>query len=560
MGVECMSYGIVRVQKFGAGSVKGIEIHDRREKDHSHTNKEIDFERSKDNFDLHENEGSFYKNVKERIEQLDLKRAVRKDAVVMAQALVTSDKTFFDKLTPEQTKEFFKESYEFLKERYGKENVISATVHMDERTPHMHFNFVPVTQDGRLSAKTILNRTDLIKQHDDFYKEIGRKWGLSRGEKEGYKKHLEVAEYKKQTAYKEVEVLEKRLNELEKVDKSVNLHAEKGKLTYSTKEVEAIKDQNKALKVEIHSKGREIDKLKNEVSELQKGLSKAQTDLKKTEVPLERLKDLESENKALQAYVEKRPGLQKDMTSFQNRKENAYIFGNRMVDLKNKYEQVNQDRRQSVEKTYKLDNRVRECDSSITDLKGKQERLNATQGKIEGLESELEHTTGFFKGKDRKALQEQIDRERASLKEQADKLKLEYNIEPAGIRERINLLQDKKQELGRDRQAQIEHTNKCELTKKTLVQEYKFTKALSDTQDKGFREISTRHDARANLPIEDERLFRISHKDRAGILDRMTEQFPNNVERCKANFNLQDEQQKAMPKVMDKSQEWGLER
>lgn len=555
-----MSYGIVRVQKFRAGSVKGIEIHDRREKDHSHTNKEIDFERSKDNFDLHEREGSFYKNVKERIEQLDLKKAVRKDAVVMAQVLVTSDKTFFDKLTPEQTKEFFKESYEFLKERYGKENIISATVHMDERTPHMHFNFVPVTEDGRLSAKSILNRTDLIKQHDDFYKEIGQKWGLSRGEKDGYKQHLEVAEYKKQTAYEEVKVLEKRLEELKEVDKSVNLNAEKGKLTYSTKEVEAIKEQNRALKVELLSKDREIDKLKNNASELQERLSKARSDLQKTEAPLNRSKDLTDENRALQDYIEKRPALKKELEPFERRKESAYQFADSLVKLKNDYQQVNQDRRQSVEKTYKLDNRLRECDSSITDLKGKQERINATQGKIEGLESELERTTGFFKGKERKALQDSIAKERESLQKQVERLNAEYSIRPGDIQGRISAIQEIKEDLQAKRVAQLAHTEQCEKLQDNILRQYKYTKALSDTQDRGFREITTRHDAMAQLPDQDAWTFRITHKDRAEILERMAEQNPNAVERCKENFKLQDEQQKPISKAMSQSMSIGPER
>lgn len=145
-----MSVGIVRVQKMGGGSVKGIEIHDRREKDGiSHTNKDIDWERTKQNYDLHpEQNHNFYQAVKERISELHLQRAVRKDAVVMAQVLVTSENDFFKNLSPEQTKIFFKDSYKFLADRYGKENVISATVHMDERTPHMHFNFVPSRMMG----------------------------------------------------------------------------------------------------------------------------------------------------------------------------------------------------------------------------------------------------------------------------------------------------------------------------------------------------------------------------------------------------------------------------
>lgn len=207
-----MSYGIVRVQKMGGGGVKGIEIHDRREKDGiSHTNQDIDWARSNQNYDLHpaQNE-SFTRAVKERIAELELPRAVRKDAVVLGQVLVTSDRSFFDQLMPAQTKEFFEDSYKFLADRYGKENTISATVHMDERTPHMHFNFVPVTEDGRLAAKSVLTRQSLIEQQDRFAEEVGKKYGLDRGERGGQKKHLETIDYKVATRSQEVDELSKQ--------------------------------------------------------------------------------------------------------------------------------------------------------------------------------------------------------------------------------------------------------------------------------------------------------------------------------------------------------------
>jgi len=121
---------------------------------------------------------------------------VRKDAIVMAQVLVTSDKSFFENLSEEKQKEFFQDSYDFLANRYGKENIVSAVVHMDEKTPHMHFNFIPATEDGRLSAKEILTPKTLGRQHDEFYQQVGKKYGLERGEKGGHKSHLETREYK----------------------------------------------------------------------------------------------------------------------------------------------------------------------------------------------------------------------------------------------------------------------------------------------------------------------------------------------------------------------------
>lgn len=287
-----MSYGIVRVQKFQAGSVKGIEIHDRRDKDHSHTNKEIDFEKSKSNFVLHEVEGTFRQAVKERIEKLQLQKAVRKDAVVMAQVLVTSDHEFFDKLTPDQTKAFFQQSYDFLVNRYGKGNVISATVHMDERTPHMHFNFVPVTEDGRLSAKLIFNRMDLIRQQDDFFNQVGQEWGLLRGERDGYKTHLETAELKKQTAYKDLkELTEKKIalendlkalepikDSLKGLDEFLTKKPLLGKISLSIDELDSLVNASKTGIVKSHKVSdltKEIDRLQAQIQDERKQANSA---------------------------------------------------------------------------------------------------------------------------------------------------------------------------------------------------------------------------------------------------------------------------------------------
>lgn len=249
-----MSYGVVRVQKFHAGSVKGIQIHDRREKDGiSHTNKDIDWNRTQLNYDLHtaQNE-NFNKAVKERIEQLSLKRSVRKDAVVMAQILVTSDHVFFEGLMENEQRRFFEDSYEFLKERYGESNIVSSMVHLDETTPHMHFNFVPVTADGRLSAKAVLTKQSLIEQQDLFFEKVGKKYGLQRGERGGSKTHLETAEFKKQTAINKAIEVEKRASE---------------SVLEAQKVVEGMKDTLEVIKAEYGATKAFLDAFEEDIQE-----------------------------------------------------------------------------------------------------------------------------------------------------------------------------------------------------------------------------------------------------------------------------------------------------
>lgn len=119
------------------------------------------------------------------------------------------------------------------------------------------------------------------------------------------------------------------------------------------------------------------------------GLSKLQSDLK-GKAPLERLKDLESENKALQEYLSTRPNLQQDLGGYEKRKEQAYRLGDRLVELKKGYQQITAERHKSIEKTKGLEDRIKECDKSIPDLAQRQEGLNASWERLRALEEQLE--------------------------------------------------------------------------------------------------------------------------------------------------------------------------
>lgn len=195
-----MSYAIIRIQKFKRGAVKGIELHDQRAKDVSHTNPDIDRSKSSQNYTLTGSHADYLRDVDERLGKLSGK-AIRKDAVVMCQALITSDAAFFQTLSQEQQRDFFSRSLDFLRRRYGEENILSATIHMDERTPHMHVNFTPI-RDGKLSAFNIFTRQELSKLQTDFSTQVGQRFGLQRGESRALKrKHLDVADYKRATDF-----------------------------------------------------------------------------------------------------------------------------------------------------------------------------------------------------------------------------------------------------------------------------------------------------------------------------------------------------------------------
>lgn len=197
-----MSYLVLHMDKFKKEAVRGIQSHNQRERE-SHSNPDIDYERSGHNYELHEHAAANYAEaIQTRIDDLLLVKAVRKDAVQMCGLIVSSDSSFFEKLSPEETKRFFMESKAFLTEFVGTENVISARVHMDEKTPHMHFLHVPVTPEGRLSAKTIYTRKSLKKLQTELPRHLqSRGFDLQRGveqEPGAAKKHLNTREFKQQ--------------------------------------------------------------------------------------------------------------------------------------------------------------------------------------------------------------------------------------------------------------------------------------------------------------------------------------------------------------------------
>lgn len=167
---------MAHVQKFSKSAVAGLSSHIER-KTLNHSNEDIDTDKSHLNYDLCEKEGNMNERLSDRLE--DVHCLNRADVKVMADWVLTLPQNLKE-LPEESQKQFFEQSYEFLSDRYGKENVLSAMVHNDETTPHMHFSFVPVTfdekkQHNKVSAKEVLTRQDLKTFHQDLDKHLKEK-------------------------------------------------------------------------------------------------------------------------------------------------------------------------------------------------------------------------------------------------------------------------------------------------------------------------------------------------------------------------------------------------
>ena len=213
-----MAYAILRFAKRKGGAAKAIAAHNERTKEAYASNPDIDKSRTVQNYHLIAPRWSYGQEIRHRISMAGCR--VRRDSVKFVDTLVTVSPEFAKEHDAEMA-EYFNRAFEFLKERVGEENIISAVVHMDEKTPHLHLCFVPLTKDGRLSAKEILgNKKAMIQWQDDFYACMAERWPeLERGTPavETKRKHLTPQWYKKVTA------MDAKLEKLETVLNGINV-------------------------------------------------------------------------------------------------------------------------------------------------------------------------------------------------------------------------------------------------------------------------------------------------------------------------------------------------
>ena len=175
-------YAILRFAKYKGPEIGRIEAHDERTKENYASNPDVDTSRSRLNFHLVTPQRSYRAEAERQIAEAGCR--TRKDSVRVVETLITASPEFFQGKNPKEVKAFFSLALDFIKCKQSPETIISAVVHMDEKTPHMHLSFVPITEDGRLSAKDILgNRKNLTKWQDDFWKFMVKKYSdLERGE------------------------------------------------------------------------------------------------------------------------------------------------------------------------------------------------------------------------------------------------------------------------------------------------------------------------------------------------------------------------------------------
>ena len=271
-------FAILRFAKYKGPEISNIEAHNERTKEEYASNPDIDKSRSYLNFHLLEPERKYRAGAERQIK--DAACRTRSDSVRLVEVLVTATPDFFKGKKKAEIKAYFQEALDFIREYQEPKTIISAVVHMDEKTPHMHLSFVPLTEDGRLCAKEIVgNKKKLTQWQDRFWEHMVKKYpDLERGESasETGRDHIPPRVFKEMTR------LTKQKAKLEELLSDINLFNIKGKtaeigvlLDKYIPSVEQMHTTMKKYRVAFTETASENESLKIENAQLEKSLEKA---------------------------------------------------------------------------------------------------------------------------------------------------------------------------------------------------------------------------------------------------------------------------------------------
>ena len=216
-GGYVMSYAIIRNAKYKSENLKGIYRHNER-KNTNYSNKNIDKDKSYLNYSLKSPQFTYEKEFQRIRKEYNLKGQIKTVSNIVCEYIITSDKAFFDTIGKDETKRFFETAYKFVSEYkdLGEQYILSAKVHMDEETPHMHLVFIPIvhTKDkkgnaiNKIACSEFWKAKDSYRQlQDAFYNYmVENSFDLERGNP-SEKVHLSVKDYKNITNFEESKTL-----------------------------------------------------------------------------------------------------------------------------------------------------------------------------------------------------------------------------------------------------------------------------------------------------------------------------------------------------------------
>jgi len=204
--------------------------------------------------------------IQHRIETAGIKRKITKDQVRVIRINLSGTHEDMKRIEAEgRLVEWCKDTVDYLKKEFGEKNVVSAVLHMDEKTPHIHASIVPIVtgqrrkaKEGsknkstvRLCADDIMTKTKMVKYQDN-YAEAMAKYGLIRGVKGSEARHITTGEYyrgifeKAETVKEEFGILQQQ-----KAEEQLRLTALQEETNRKTSELEEKEKQLRQIKSEV---------------------------------------------------------------------------------------------------------------------------------------------------------------------------------------------------------------------------------------------------------------------------------------------------------------------
>lgn len=257
------SYAVLHSTKGGKSS-GGLGNHIDRVEGMEHTYKHADPERKNLNINFNvfkeRQKMKLSDAINDRIKEgYNGKRKIRTDAVKFTTHVLTGSHEKMKEIfsNNEKANEWIKANFAFISREFGKENIVRFNLHMDEKTPHIHAVTVPLTEDGRLSAKEKIGNKKQMQERQDRYAEAMKPFGLERGMKNTGIKHEDANQYYS------------RMNQAKEAGEKPEIKAYKNILgAYTSESVQNLENMLKAQKTALKSKDLELQKEKEKLKSL----------------------------------------------------------------------------------------------------------------------------------------------------------------------------------------------------------------------------------------------------------------------------------------------------
>ena len=284
-----MSYAIIRNAKYKKENLAGLYKHNER-KNTNYSNKDINKNNSLKNYSIKQCNTTYSNAIKVLQKENNLQGRIIKTTNVACEFIITSDKEFFEKIGEEETKRYFQTAYNFVAnyKGLGEKYILSAKVHLDESTPHMHLVFEPVIhkidkksgkQIDKIACSEYWKGKDSYRQlQDNFHKYIvERGFELERGNTKG-NTHIPIETLKQITNYENIkyELTQEQIQPINTKNKDLIMQQNKELVKYANKlkiqlaksytaieRVEELQRRNTYLKYENEELKKENRKLKN---------------------------------------------------------------------------------------------------------------------------------------------------------------------------------------------------------------------------------------------------------------------------------------------------------